>query len=55
MVKQRVGIARAISTNPKYLLCDEITSALDNKTTDEIINVLNDIKKKRNNYYIYKS
>ena len=45
--KQRVGISRAISTNPKYLLCDEITSALDNKTTDEIINVLNDIKKKR--------
>ncbi|MDY0277387.1 MAG: methionine ABC transporter ATP-binding protein [Acholeplasma sp.] len=44
--KQRVAIARAIVNNPKYLLCDEITSALDNKTAIEIVELLKDIKTK---------
>lgn len=42
--KQRVGIARAIINYPKYLLCDEITSALDQKTANEIISLLKEIK-----------
>lgn len=44
--KQRVAIARAIANNPKYLLCDEITSALDNKTALEIVLLLKKIKEK---------
>ncbi|CCV63635.1 D-methionine ABC transporter, ATP-binding protein [Alteracholeplasma palmae J233] len=44
--KQRVGIARAIANKPKYLLCDEITSALDQKTSIEVIELLKDIKEK---------
>ena len=43
--KQRVAIARALATNPSFLLCDEPTSALDPSTTEEILNVLNDINK----------
>jgi len=44
--KQRVGIARAIANHPTYLLCDEMTSALDHKTAKDILAVLKEIQKK---------
>jgi D-methionine transport system ATP-binding protein len=43
--KQRVAIARAIITEPKILLCDEVTSALDPQTTKIILNYLKKINK----------
>lgn len=46
--KQRLGIARAIANNPKYLLCDEITSSLDPNISKEIINLLLEIHQKTN-------
>lgn len=42
--KQRVAIARALAMEPRGLLCDEITSALDPELKSEVLNVLEDLK-----------
>ena len=41
--KQRVAIARALATKPTVLLCDEMTSALDPETTEEILALIKKI------------
>ncbi|HGD6044657.1 TPA: methionine ABC transporter ATP-binding protein [Streptococcus agalactiae] len=44
--KQRVAIARALANDPKILISDESTSALDPKTTKQILALLQDLNKK---------
>jgi polar amino acid transport system ATP-binding protein len=43
--KQRVAIARALAMQPRGLLCDEITSALDPELKSEVLGVLEDLRR----------
>jgi ABC-type glutathione transport system ATPase component len=43
--KQRVAIARALANNPEIIMADEPTGAVDSKTSDGIMNLINEIAK----------
>ncbi|MBN2597311.1 MAG: ABC transporter ATP-binding protein [Marinifilaceae bacterium] len=51
--QQRVAVARALASKPKFVLADEPTANLDSKSTENLLEIMEDLNKKENITFIF--
>jgi peptide/nickel transport system ATP-binding protein len=51
--KQRIGIARALAAEPSFIICDEVTSALDQLVAEGILKLLDRLQQELNLAYMF--